>query len=81
MFGLNAIGLRRRGFTQEERTRIKRIYKLLFEDADLKDAVSFIKKQFEGDKFAETIVSFVNGTKRGIYHWHPGSNERRGGEK
>jgi UDP-N-acetylglucosamine acyltransferase len=81
MFGLNAIGLRRRGFTQEERTKIKRVYKLLFEDADLKDAIAFIKKRFEGDKFAEAIVSFMNDTKRGVYHWHSGSNEHRGIKK
>jgi UDP-N-acetylglucosamine acyltransferase len=81
MFGLNAIGLRRRGFTQEDRTKIKRIYKLLFEDADLRDAISFIRQRFEGDKFAEAIISFVNDTKRGIYHWRPGSSEHRGRKK
>jgi UDP-N-acetylglucosamine acyltransferase len=70
MLGLNTVGLRRCGFTQEQRTKIKNIYKVLFGNTDgLKEAMALVRKRFAGDKFAEAIISFAEGTRRGVYHW------------
>ena len=63
--GLNAIGLRRAGFSPEQRMELKRAYRLLFRSGkSLRDAVA------EGQKtFGETgkmLVDFVGSTKRGV---------------
>jgi acyl-[acyl-carrier-protein]--UDP-N-acetylglucosamine O-acyltransferase len=70
VYGLNVIGLRRRGFTQEQRTRIKNIYKLLYDRRTTRrDAIAEIERQFPGDEFAETIVAFTRSLKRGLVAW------------
>ncbi|MDR1915913.1 MAG: acyl-ACP--UDP-N-acetylglucosamine O-acyltransferase [Synergistaceae bacterium] len=71
IYGLNTVGLRRRGFTQEQRTHIKNIYRMLF-DRKLKrrEAIAMIEERFPGDDFAREIVSFANSTRRGLFQWH-----------
>jgi UDP-N-acetylglucosamine acyltransferase len=77
MAGLNTVGLRRRGFNQEQRTKIKNIYKMLFGGTDgLREAITLVTARFAGDEFAENIISFTQGTRRGVYHWR-GRMKRR----
>ncbi|MDR3354804.1 MAG: acyl-ACP--UDP-N-acetylglucosamine O-acyltransferase [Synergistaceae bacterium] len=73
IYGLNVIGLRRRGFTQEQRARIKSIYKMLY-DGNLKrsDAVSLVEESYPGDEFANVIVAFAGSLKRGLSQWIDG---------
>ena len=73
IYGLNLVGLRRRGFTQEQRARIKSIYKLLY-DRSLKrsDAVSLVEESYPGDEFAGVIVAFTKSLKRGLSQWVEG---------
>ena len=79
MIGLNSVGLRRRGFTQEQRARIKRIYKLLFECGKRwSEALELVAEHFGGDGFAEEVMSFMRDSKRGVYHWQPGAVTHRG---
>jgi UDP-N-acetylglucosamine acyltransferase len=70
-YGLNVVGLRRRGFTQEQRNKIKRVYKLLY-DRHLKrdEALSAIEEQFGDDEMAREIVRFVRSLRRGLTPWH-----------
>ena len=82
MYGLNAVGLRRRGFSQAQRNRIKEIYRTLFESAaSLEDGLASIEERYAGDVFAREIASFAENSKRGVYHWHPGAAEHRGRKK
>ena len=82
MYGLNAVGLRRRGFSQAQRTRIKEIYRTLFEAAaSLEDGIALIGERYADDGFAREIATFVGNSKRGVYHWHPGAAEHRGRKK
>jgi UDP-N-acetylglucosamine acyltransferase len=82
MYGLNAVGLRRRGFNQAQRSRIKEIYRTLFKAAaNLKDGLTLIGERYAGDGFAREIAAFIGNSKRGVYHWRPGVSERRGGKK
>jgi UDP-N-acetylglucosamine acyltransferase len=82
MYGLNAVGLKRRGFSQAQRSRIKEIYRTLFENAaNLEDGLASIEERYAGDGFAREIAVFVGNSKRGVYHWCPGVSERRGGKK
>jgi UDP-N-acetylglucosamine acyltransferase len=73
IYGLNVVGLRRRGFTQEQRARIKSIYKLLY-DRSLKrsDAVSLVEESYPGDEFAGVIAAFAKSLKRGLSQWVDG---------
>jgi UDP-N-acetylglucosamine acyltransferase len=77
IYGLNTVGLRRRGFTQEQRTHIKNIYKILF-DRRLKraEAIAAIEERFPGDEFALEITAFAKGTRRGLFQWVGGGARR-----
>ena len=82
MYGLNAVGLRRRGFSQAQRSRIKEIYRTLFETAaNLEDGLASIENRYAGDGFAREIAAFVENSRRGVYHWRPGTLGRRGGKR
>jgi UDP-N-acetylglucosamine acyltransferase len=82
MYGLNAVGLRRRGFSQAQRSRIKEIYRTLFEAAEnLEDGLASIEERYADDGFAGEIAAFVRGSRRGVYHWRPGAAEHRGRKK
>jgi UDP-N-acetylglucosamine acyltransferase len=68
--GLNTVGLRRNGFSQEERTRIKNIYKLLYDrHMGRSEAIALVESGFPGDRFALEIAAFARSTKRGLTKW------------
>lgn len=70
MYGLNTVGLRRNGFSQEERTHIKNLYKFLYnEKLTLTEALAEIEGKWPEDAYAKTIVSFVRSLKRGLTPW------------
>lgn len=65
--GLNLIGLKRRGFTDEAINNLKKAYKTLF-FADLKqpDAIARIRKEMPGSPEVENLLAFIERSKRGI---------------
>ena len=66
MCGLNMVGLRRAGFSAEQRLELKKIYKLLFRGGKhLRDALAEAQKTFTGAT-AKVLLDFVAGAKRGI---------------
>jgi UDP-N-acetylglucosamine acyltransferase len=68
--GLNIIGLRRNGFSQEERTRIKNIYKLLYDRHTKRgEAAALVERDFPDDEFAKEIIEFVRSSRRGLTKW------------
>ena len=69
MTGLNAIGLKRRGFSSERRGNIKKIYKFIFGGAkNFRDSLADAETLFPNDESAREIISFMRGTERGVYH-------------
>jgi UDP-N-acetylglucosamine acyltransferase len=75
--GLNIIGLRRSGFTQEQRTRIKNIYRLLYNrHLTRDDAIAMVERSFGGDEFAEGILTFVRSLRRGLTKWNDTESRR-----
>ena len=65
MCGLNVIGLRRAGFTSEQRLELKKAYRLLFRSGkNLREAVAEAQKT--SGATGKILVDFVAGTKRGI---------------
>ncbi len=64
--GLNVIGLRRAGFTAEQRLELKRIYHLLFRSGkNLRAAIEEAKKIFTQPP-AKIMLDFVAEAKRGV---------------
>ena len=64
--GLNVIGLRRAGFSPEERLELKRLYHLLFRSGkNLRAATEEAQKKFTSAP-ARTMLEFIAAAKRGV---------------
>ncbi len=65
--GVNSIGLRRRGFTNEDIAEIQGIYRLVFQSRlSLSSAVARIESEFSPSKHRDTILEFIKGSTRGL---------------
>ena len=66
--GLNLIGLKRRGFSSEALSNIKKMYKLVFRsNLKLEEAIAQLEEQF--DKYSPevaTYLDFLNKSERGL---------------
>jgi len=68
---INVVGLRRRGFTQDERSLIKKVYRFLFRrDMPFMEAVAGLEAAFGDAELVHEIREFVESGKRGITPWH-----------
>jgi UDP-N-acetylglucosamine acyltransferase len=64
--GLNFIGLRRAGFTPEQRLELKRLYRHLFRSGkNLRPALAEAKETFTSPA-AKVLLDFMGGAKRGV---------------
>jgi UDP-N-acetylglucosamine acyltransferase len=64
--GLNVVGLRRAGFTVEQRLELKRLYHALFRSGkNLQQAVAAARRQFSSPA-TQILLDFVAGAKRGV---------------
>jgi UDP-N-acetylglucosamine acyltransferase len=65
--GLNAIGLRRRGFKAEDIQILKEAYKYLYDKSlNVTQAVKVIESKFGDNIYVRKVLNFLSGTKRGI---------------
>lgn len=65
--GLNIIGLRRRGFTNEEIDAIKETYRLFYNSGmNSADAKEKIKEKFEEQPHVKSILEFMDKSTRGL---------------
>jgi UDP-N-acetylglucosamine acyltransferase len=64
--GLNVVGLRRGGFSQEQRTRIKAVYRLVFRSSLRSgEALARAEKEYPGPE-TQAIVQFIQSSRRGV---------------
>lgn len=64
--GLNIVGLRRNGFSQEQRNAIKRAYRLIYKSGlKLVEVLEHLKTEEPSDPVAH-IVRFIERSKRGL---------------
>lgn len=64
--GLNTVGLRRAGFSEEQRLELRRVYHALFRSGgNLRGALKAAQQKFSGAA-ARTMIEFVAGAKRGV---------------
>ncbi len=73
--GLNTLGLRRAGYTSEQRLELKKLYHLLFRSGrNLGLAVAHAQREFTSDA-ARLMLSFLASTKRGVCSHKGGGRE------
>jgi UDP-N-acetylglucosamine acyltransferase len=66
ILGLNRVGLRRNGFDQAQRSRIKQAYKVLFKSRLKKrEALEILRSDYDSPEVRE-IVTFVERSERGL---------------
>ena len=64
--GLNLVGLRRRGFSNELITKLHDAYRLLYSKGILKEGLEEIKANMEVTPEIQYLIDFVTTSKRGI---------------
>lgn len=64
--GLNLVGLRRRGFSNELIDLIHNAYRLLYSKGILREGIEEIKKNLQITKEIQYIIDFVETSQRGI---------------
>ena len=64
--GINLVGLRRRGFSNETIEHIHEAYRLLYSKGVLKEGIEAIKNNLEVTPEIQYIIDFVEHSKRGI---------------
>lgn len=64
--GINIIGLRRRGFSNELIELIHNAYRLLYSKGLIKDGIELIKSQLPITPEIQYIIDFVSSSQRGI---------------
>ncbi len=67
IYGINRIGLERRGFTKEEIEQIKNAYKIVYRSkSTVKIAIEKIEQEIGKTEKIEKFTSFIADSKRGI---------------
>jgi UDP-N-acetylglucosamine acyltransferase len=65
--GVNAIGLKRRGFSSESINDILETYRYLYQKGlNVSDAVKFIKNELDQSVVRDEIINFIKNSNRGI---------------
>ena len=64
--GLNIVGLRRRGFSNETIDIIHDAYRIIYANGILKEGVREAKEKYPESKEVEYICSFFEKSKRGV---------------
>jgi len=67
IFGVNSVGLRRKGFSKEVIEGLKKAYKIIWrENRNLSNAIEQVRKEIEPFPELERLISFLKSSKRGI---------------
>ncbi len=64
--GVNLIGLRRRGFSNETIEMIHDTYRIIYAQGILKDGIVEARAKYPNSKEVEYICSFIENSKRGV---------------
>ena len=67
LYGLNIVGLRRKGFSREKIRDLKEMFKIIFySDINTTQALESIKERFAPGEERDEIINFIQSSKRGI---------------
>ena len=65
--GINSVGLKRRGFSSEDRELIKKIYQIYFRSGkNRNESIKTIQSEFPKTEVVSKVISFINQSNRGI---------------
>ena len=64
--GLNIVGLRRQGFSNDTITNIREAYRILYSKGILKEGIELIRENLEVTPEIQYIINFVETSQRGI---------------
>ncbi len=74
--GINSIGLRRRGFTNDTITEIQDIYRVIFQlMGNITKAIEFIERELPASKERDEILLFIKNSPRGIIKGYKTENK------
>lgn len=66
LYGLNSVGLARRGFSEESRRELKRAYRILFaSNLNISQAIATLRRETLSPE-VERLVAFVESSERGV---------------
>lgn len=69
VMGINKVGLRRKGFTAEERRNLQRAYDILwFSNLSLPVAIAKADDELGHDSNVQEVLAFLRTSKRGVHH-------------
>ncbi len=67
LYGLNSVGLERRGFSTETRALLKRAYRILFLSKErLSAALDTAREEVGGTPEVDALLDFIAGSERGV---------------
>ncbi|HYC57348.1 MAG TPA: acyl-ACP--UDP-N-acetylglucosamine O-acyltransferase [Candidatus Binatia bacterium] len=67
LHGLNLVGLRRRGFSEETIKRLRTAYRVLFQSGHkLRDALRILREDLAGQAEVARLIAFIEASQRGI---------------
>jgi UDP-N-acetylglucosamine acyltransferase len=67
LYGLNLVGLKRRGFSDEAISNLKKAYRIIFRSGlILEEALTRVKTELAGSSEAMHLMEFMKNSKRGI---------------
>lgn len=67
IYGINKIGLERKGFTEEEVKDLRDAYRTLFQrKLQLKEALEKLKEEYAGKARVQYLIDFIESSERGI---------------
>jgi UDP-N-acetylglucosamine acyltransferase len=65
--GINSIGLRRRGFSNDTIYAIQEVYRIIYQRGlNISDAIEFVMANLPASKERDEIILFIRDSKRGI---------------
>jgi UDP-N-acetylglucosamine acyltransferase len=80
-YGLNSIGLKRKGFDAEQVRRLELAYRTLVRSKlNTPQALERLKAELAGDPDVDYLIAFVESSQRGIHKSTPRGGGRGGGE-
>ena len=66
-FGINAVGLDRAGFSKEEKSSLKKAFKIIFRSGlILKNAIKQVRQDIPSSPSIQTLIEFLEKSERGI---------------
>ena len=68
LYGLNVVGLERRGFTKEDITQLKKAYRIIFRSSlPLSTSLRIVHEELGGEVgYVNDLIEFIKSSKRGI---------------